>query len=57
MIRRDPITGQIIRNVPEEEKEAAEQDEKKEFKRYKPPPKPPSLGEKISSWFKVIFKK
>jgi len=51
LIRRDPVTGNIIRGAPEE------QEPKKEFKRHRPPPKPPSLGERISSWFKELFGK
>jgi hypothetical protein len=55
VVRRDPVTGRIIKEdeVPPQKEET----EKPTFKRYTPPPKPPTIGEKISAFFKKIFKK
>lgn len=53
--RRDPVTGRIIKE--DEAPPQKEETEKPTFKRYTPPPKPPTIGEKISAFFKKIFKK
>ena len=60
VMRRDPITGQIIKNPPVEGSTASTpppEQPKREFKRYHPPPPPPGLGEKISGWFKGLLGK
>lgn len=51
VVRRDPVTGQIIKDDPDEDVAQPQ------FKRYKPPPKPPTIGEKISGFIKGLFGK
>lgn len=55
VVRRDPVTGRIIKE--DEVTSQQEEVQKQSFKRYKPPPKPPTVGEKISAFFKKIFKR
>lgn len=52
---RDPVTGKVIREdeIPLQQ----EKEQRKSFTRYKPPPKPPTVGERISAFFKKLFKK
>lgn len=55
VMRRDPITGQILKD--EASAEGAQDKSKQQFKRYTAPPKPPSTGEKASSFFKNLIEK
>ena len=58
VLKRDPITGNIIKDSAEADKvKSGEEEKKSEYKRYRPPPKEPSLGEKIGNFFKNLFGK
>jgi len=58
VLKRDPITGNIIKNTGDGDQEKTSGDEpKREFKRYHAPPPPTPIGTKISTWIKGLFGK
>ncbi len=57
LIKRDPVTGQIIKGDAAQKEGQQEGGESKQFKRYRPPEPPPSFGKKLSGFFKKLIGK
>jgi len=55
VVRRDPITGQMLKDEPAAE--GTGERPKQQYKRYVAPQKPPSPGQKASGFFKNLFEK
>jgi len=57
LIKRDPITGQIMRDEEGGGEKEREQGEQKQFKRYRAPEPPPSMGRKLGGFFRKLLGK